>query len=461
MVAKSAAKTMRMNDKVPAAALVEHGPQIMKLFFHHWASLPLALLLIIVASACVRNPATNKRNARLLSPQAERKIGEETKKQILEQYKVIESTTVAAYVNRVGQKLAQVSDRPTVDYDFTVLNSDLINAFAAPGGFLFVTRGLIDAVDDEAELAMVLGHEIAHVAALHGVQMIQREMGQNALTILGTIGAALTAGPEAMLMVANSANLFSSLYLLGYNRENELEADNLGLQYILRAGYDPHASLRFLEKLQKLDGEASHGWDLYFRTHPQTGDRIAIIKRMIGDEDQNRVETKGSEFQKMKALLPRVDVKERGSIAGGNYSNDYHHLTLSVPSNWTLLFTHPQALVTFHTANSDGEGRLQAVILSSMTNTPETLAYRFAKDSGFQELTGRNVLYQAGYGYLGRYGGVSPGGQLMDIRLFATVRYGLGYIIMAGVEPAKADRYALDLEQIVRSLRFQKTGMGG
>lgn len=433
----------------------------MKSFLRRRATLIAAAVTMALMPSCVRNPATHERNARLLSPQAERKIGEETKKEILEQYHVIESTEVTAYVNRVGQKLAQVSDRPTVDYDFTVLDSDLINAFAAPGGFVFVTRGLIDAVDDEAELAMVLGHEIGHVAALHGVQMIQKEMGQNALTILGTIGAALVAGPEAMLMVANSAQLFSSLYLLGYSRENELQADNLGLQYILRAGYDPHASLRFLEKLQKLDNDSSHGWDLYFRTHPQTGERIAIIKRMIGEEDENRVETKGSEFQQMKALLPRVDEKERGRIAGSDYINDYHDLSLSVPSNWTLLFTHPQALVTFSTPNGDGEGRLQVVILSSSTKTPEQLAYRFAKDAGFQELTGRNVLYQAGYGYLGRYGGVSPGGKLLDTRLFATVRHGLGYIIMAGVDPEKADRYALDLERIIRSLRFKDMGMRG
>jgi predicted Zn-dependent protease len=213
----------------------------------------IAVLIATFTAGCVRNPATHKVHARLLSPEAERKIGEETKKQILEQYRVLESTTVSAYVDRVGQKIARLSDRPTVDYEFTVLDNDLVNAFAAPGGFVFVTRGLLENMHDEAELAMVLGHEIAHVAALHGVQMIQKEMGQNALTILGTIGAAVTLGPEAMLMVANTADLFSSLYLLGYSRDKELEADRLGLQYMLRAGYDPQGSLSFLKQLSTLD----------------------------------------------------------------------------------------------------------------------------------------------------------------------------------------------------------------
>jgi predicted Zn-dependent protease len=417
--------------------------------------LTATLIALLLAGCFVRNPATHRRHARLLSPEAEKKIGEETKKQILEDYSVIESTQVAAYVARVGQRLAQVSDRPTVDYDFTVLSSDLINAFAAPGGYIFITRGLLDAVDDEAELAMVIGHEIAHVAALHGVQMIQKEMGQNALTILGTIGAALVAGPEAMLMVANSANLFSSLYLLGYSRDKELEADNIGLQYLLRAGYDPRASLRFLEKLQALGDEKASGWDLYFRTHPQTSDRIAIIKRMIGEEDENRAETNVNEFQQMKALLPKVNVDERGKILEHKYVNTFHKLTASVPENWNMAFYHPQALVSFQTDNGDGEGRIQTVIVSSTTNTGETLAYRFAKESGFQALGGRQVLYPAGYGYLARYGGLSPSGKVLDIRLFATVRRGRGYVIMAGVIPEKADSYALDLEQIVRSLRFE------
>src|SRR4051812_44345386 len=299
-----------------------------------WTTLCCCALALSVAG-CFRNPATHKRQTRLLSLEAERKIGVETKKQILQQYKVFSSTPVTAYVNRVGQRLAQVSDRPTVDYDFTVLDSDLINAFAAPGGFVFVTRGLLDAVDDEAELAMVLGHEIGHVAALHGVQMIQKEMGQNALTVLGTIGAALVAGPEAMLMVANSASLFSSLYLLGYSRENELQADNLGLQYMLRAGYDPQAALRFIKNLEKLGDEDVHGWDLYFRTHPKTSERRKLIEAMIGEQEEDKAVRNAAQFQEIKAQLPRPEQRERGKIAGQDYKNPIHHLAFNVPANWT------------------------------------------------------------------------------------------------------------------------------
>ena len=418
------------------------------------AILAAGSLFLVLLAGCVRNPATHRRHARLLSPEAERKIGETTKERILEQYKVLDNAAVRDYVRRVGERLAQVSDRPTVDYDFTVLDNDLINAFAAPGGFIFVTRGLLQEMNDEAELAMVLSHEIAHVAALHGVQMIQREMGQNALTVLGTIGAALVAGPEAMIMVANTADLFSSLYLLGYSRDKELEADNIGLQYLLRAGYDPHASLRFLRKLQAMDKETARGWDLYFRTHPNTTDRIGIIESMLGQAKKDEKRSNEAAFREIKALLPKVDPAERGRIEGREYRNRVHEIRLSVPSNWSLGFLHPNALVSFQTDDGVGEGRIQTVSLSSSTATADALAHQYAKDAGFQALHGRELLTQAGYGYLGRYAGLSPSGRLLDIRLLATVRRGKGYVIFCGAPPEKSDSYALDLEQIIRSFRF-------
>ncbi|MCB4757474.1 MAG: M48 family metalloprotease [Elusimicrobia bacterium] len=416
-----------------------------------------SLLTAILLTSCIRNPATHKVNTRLLSAESERKIGEEAKKQILSEYHVLPSTTVSAYVDRVGQKLAMASDRPSVNYEFIVLDNDLINAFALPGGFIFVTRGLLENINDEDELTMVLGHEIAHVTALHGVQMIQKEMGQNALSILGTIGAAITLGPEAMLMVANTANLFSSLYLLGYTRDKEREADRYGLQYMLRAHYDPQASLRFLKKLEAGEDKHMQGWDLYFRTHPPTEERINIIESMIGSDVADIKPSQGTEFEKIKALLPKIDVVERGKILNHSYVNDFHHLRLRVPDNWDLGFIHPQALVSFRTKDAKAEGRLQVVKLSTFTPDATSLAREYAQYQGFKFVNGREVLYQAGYGYLGRYLGASPTGNALDIRLFSTIRNGRGYVLFAGAPMEDQEIYVLDLEQIIRNFKFSSS----
>ncbi len=418
------------------------------------AWLLIAGAAVITAAACIRNPATHKVHARLLSPESERKIGEETKKQILEQYRVLESTAVTDYVNRVGQKIARLSDRPTVDYEFIVLDNDLINAFAAPGGFIFVTRGLLESMNDEAELAMVLGHEIAHVAALHGVQMIQKEMGQNALTILGTVGAAVTLGPEAMLMMANTADLFSSLYLLGYSRDKELEADNLGLQYMLRSGYDPQGSLRFLKQLGKLDRDEQKGWDLYFRTHPSTAERIRTIETLVGVAPRDEKTSNIADFMQMKTHLPKIDLSERGRIDGQVYKNQFHHLSLAVPSNWTLGFYRPQALISFQTVDLKAEGQLHVVRLSSSVVTAQYLAGVYADGASLQFLSGRDVLYAAGYGYLGRYFGGSARGEPTEFRIFVTLRKGKGYILVCEAPYEKADNYLLDIEQILRGFKF-------
>lgn len=412
-----------------------------------------SFVALILMTGCFRNPATRKVHTRLLSNEAERRIGEETKNKLLEQYRILESTTVTSYVNEIGQKLAKVCDRPTVDYEFIVLDHDLINAFAAPGGFIFVTRGLLENISDEGELAMVLGHEIAHVAALHGVQMIQKEMGQNALTVLGTIGAALVSGPEAMIMINKTGTLFSALYLLGYSREKELEADNLGLQYLLRADYSPHASLRFLEELEHGDEKDLKGWDLYFRTHPMTSERIDIIEHMIGKDEKEKRENSRIVYQKIKAHLPKVD-HQKGSIAGHHFSHDGHEVSLNVPDNWHLGFLHPQSLVSFFTTDQKGQGRLQVVDTSTKTETAEQLAYQFAKFNGFQFVNGRQVLYKAGYGYLGRFRGVSPRGHLMEYRIFVTIRRKKGFLLLCGAPPEKIESYILDMEKIMRGLEF-------
>ena len=154
-----------------------------------------------------------------------------------------------------------------------------------------------------------------------------------------------------------------------------------------------------------------------------------------------------------KALLPKTD-HTQGKIAGQTYKSRAHELKLDVPENWRLGFFHPQSLISFHTEDQEGQGRLQVTAISSMTKTAESLAYQFAKKNGLKFLQGREVLYRAGYGYLGRFLGISPRGRPMEYRLFVTIRRERGYILLCGAPPEKLESYILDMERIMRGLQF-------
>jgi hypothetical protein len=174
----------------------------------------------------------------------------------------------------------------------------------------------------------------------------------------------------------------------------------------------------------------------------------------VGVEPRNAALSHENEFQEMKEYLPKIDKSERGVIAGQTYKNKLYDLSMAVPSNWMLGFFHPQSLVSFHTSDDKAEGRLQVVRLSTTVLTAETLALFYAQEAGFEFLSGRQVLYSAGYGYLGRYQGVSPKGQAMDYRLLTVIRKKKGYVLLIGAPYNQIDSYILDIEQIMRGFKF-------
>jgi len=152
-------------------------------------------LSFLLFSACARNFVTKRRQVKFISQKTEIEIGKKAKAEIVKEYGSYKDLEWQIYVDQVGQKVAKVSDRPDLAYDFTILDSDILNAFAVPGGFVFVTRGILMEIADEAEMAIVLGHEITHVAAWHGLEMLQKAGLLGTLTALGVVGgAALGAG---------------------------------------------------------------------------------------------------------------------------------------------------------------------------------------------------------------------------------------------------------------------------
>ncbi len=235
-----------------------------------------------------------------VSPRQEYSIGRAVAAQLVTQYDANDSERTTRYLNEIGQTLAMASDRPETfgGYHFLLLETDEINAFAAPGGLIMISRGMLDLCQSEDELAAVLAHEIGHVTAKHGLRAIKNTRLTSALTILGTESARTFGGEDLKQLVADYGgsvdDVTQTLVVSGYSRGLEAEADEIAITLLKRVGYDPRALPRMLAEMQKrwvADGPG------FARTHPEPQDRIsAITPTLAGWPAQNAPSSRQERF---------------------------------------------------------------------------------------------------------------------------------------------------------------------
>jgi beta-barrel assembly-enhancing protease len=241
------------------------------------------------------------------STESEIKMGKQYSMELERSTKFINDPVVTEYVNRIGQNLVKNSDAK-VPFTIKVIDSDVVNAMALPGGFFYVNSGLILNADEEAELAGVMAHEIAHVAAHHAA----REMTRMNYAQIGTIPLIMVGGGIGY-GIYEAANIAIPLTFLQFSRDFEAQADFLGVQYMYRAGYDPQAFVSFFEKIQNLEKRKPGAVAKAFSTHPQTPDRIEHsqeeIAHLLPPRPEYLVTT--SEFDDVKARLARIENKRK------------------------------------------------------------------------------------------------------------------------------------------------------
>lgn len=228
------------------------------------------LLASAVLAGCSANPVTGEKQLALMSESEEVQAGQQAHQQILQENPPYRDAALQAYVSRVGQMMAAKNHRQNLRYTFTVLDDPAVNAFALPGGYIYITTGLLAYLNSEAELAGVLGHEIGHVASRHNVS-------QASWSILG--GALVSIAGEK-LGNKGLINTFGELGLSHYSRNQELEADALGAEYLARAGYDPAFMANVIATLQAHDqffGETSDPYRDLFSTHPNNDLRLQQV----------------------------------------------------------------------------------------------------------------------------------------------------------------------------------------
>ena len=241
----------------------------------------LAALFAVTVAGCATeyNIATGQEELFYISTEQEVNMGRNIDRQIRQskEIELVDDPLIQERVKTIGRKIAAVSDRRDISYSFAVIDEEEVNAFALPGGYIYVNKGLLEECKSDDELAGVLAHEIGHVVARHGIKRLQGIQAYSLLRIL------LVAAPQTNEVGAAADTAFGQL-LMGYSREDELLADRLGARYARRAGYDPHAMIDFLRTLREAGRRRPLRPKVYFRTHPYVSDRIRATKQEIGED---------------------------------------------------------------------------------------------------------------------------------------------------------------------------------
>ena len=293
----------------------------------------LTVILSLSFSNCARNPVTGKKQVVLMSEAQEIAMGKEADPQIIAQFGLYEDTALQNFLNLKGKQMAAISHRPKLEYGFRVLDSEVLNAFAVPGGYVYFTRGIMAHFNNEADFAGVLGHELGHITHRHGV-------AQQRNAILGQLGiiAGIIISPE-LARFAEAASSGLQLLFLKYSRDAEREADELGVEYSSKIGYDARQMASFFNTLErKSAGTESAELPEFLSTHPNPGDRNKTVAKLAAEWKQklnlnNPLVNRATYLRRIEGLIYGEDPK------GGYLENNvFYHPDLKfqfpTPLNW-------------------------------------------------------------------------------------------------------------------------------
>ncbi len=337
----------------------------------------LPVLALIAAAACAVNPVTGRRQLMLVSPERELELGREADTGITASYGLYGEEELGFYLDELGQRMARICHRPELEFSFKILDTPVINAFAVPGGFVYVTRGILAYLNSEAELTGVLGHELGHITARHTAQRLSQA------TVAG-LGIGLgSMFSETFSRYSQVAEAGVGLLMLSFSRANEREADRLGVEYSSAAGWDAAEMAAFFATLERMSPKRGGGLPDWFSTHPAPEERVDNVRRMAREARTERSAAGGAEpvvnrteyLQQIAGLVYGADPRQ-GYIAEGTFYHPELRFLFPVPTDWTVLNEARQVQLT---GPQD-----QAVILFTLGtgDDPEAEADTFLESTG-------------------------------------------------------------------------------
>jgi len=278
----------------------------------------------------------------LISESQEVAVGRREDSKVRQQYGVYDNAPLQQYVNEVGQRLAKASHRPGLEYHFLVVDSPDVNAFALPGGYIYITHGILAHLNSEAELAAVLGHELGHVTARHSVQQLTAATAANVgATILQIFVPETRAGLGDL-----AVNVLGGALLSGYGREHELEADRLGAEYLARAGYDPQAMVKvvgvlknqelFDAEVAKAEGRQPRAYHGLFASHPDSDTRLQQVVGEAARFKQPSTRTAREEFLRKVDRMVYGDSPSQGVVRNNHLYHAELGLAMRFPAGWRV-----------------------------------------------------------------------------------------------------------------------------
>jgi predicted Zn-dependent protease len=415
--------------------------------------------VLALSVACATNPVTGKKQMSLLSEAEELAIGQQQDVEIRREMGVYDDPELQRYVNDLGQELARNSHRPNLPWSFTIVDSPAINAFALPGGYVYVTRGLLAYLDDESELAGVLGHEIGHVTARHAAQAYTRQAQASlGLTIL-SIFIPSTA-PYTDLGATGLGVLF-----LRNGREAELEADRLGVEYGSGAGYDPAGVPRFLATLARVNAMSERGVPNWLSTHPDPGSRVTKAEPVAGKfVSANAKKINHDQYLEHIRGLVFGDNPKDGVVRGTEFLHPLLRIGVKFPDGWELTNT-PDAVMAQEPGTQhfmvlqEVEATLRQGYGGQAARSIGDVAVEAMRKAGYAVVDGTMQKINGHDAHVGLYRGTAKGAGKVMMRA-AHIAIGRQLYVVAGFAPeaefSLVDRDILPSLQTFRQLSMQE-----